>query len=57
MRVPLIRFDDVVEEPGFATVTLGAIVVRCQVDGEDALLFPERSVKQRDVCKALQLVD
>lgn len=57
MRVPLTRFDDVVEEPGFAIVTLGGRTLRVQVIDTDALLFPERSAKHRTMAKALALVD
>jgi hypothetical protein len=53
MRVPLTDFDEVEQEGDRAIVTKDGVSARVQVDGEYALLFPDRSVKHRDLAKRL----
>jgi hypothetical protein len=51
IRIPLASFDAYELDGGYAVVSKGDMTLRVQVEGMDALLFPERSVKHRDLAK------
>lgn len=49
---------EIVTESEIATVTLGALTFKAQSMGDDLILFPDRSVKQRDFLKLMgRIVD
>jgi hypothetical protein len=61
MRFPISDLPegtDIVTAGKIATVTMGEVVFKAEASGDVLLLYPERSVKQRDFLKLMgRIVD